>query len=128
MIKKKKVIAFITFIILLATGFFIMKPKTEKSKEVATNILDKKVLNQWVTVTGNVEGKEKYEIILNSTQKVSEVYHKEGDEVKNGDILLKLDTAELESQLRKAEASMDMAKINLNKLLGFNERSEAKSS
>lgn len=87
----------------------IFKPK---AVEVAVAALEKRNLADSISVTGKIESEEIYETVLSSSQKVIKRYKNIGDDVKAGDILVTLDTEDLEYQLNKAVLSLDTLKTS----------------
>ena len=61
--------------------------------------------------TGNIAPVEEENVMpsASTSQQVKEVLVEEGDEVKKGDVLFKLDTANLEEQIKELQASMNAA-------------------
>jgi len=116
--KRKKLVIIIAVILVLAALLtaktFLSAKNTVKTVNTADAIKTK--LTQSISVTGNIKAGDSEEILLPSTQKVTEVLVQEGQEVKKGQLLVKLDTYELESQLKKSRISLDMAKRDLEKL------------
>ncbi len=72
---------------------------------------------QEVSETGTVKKGEKIDLSFKNTGRIENVYVKVGDEVKEGDILLELDTSELEKQILSARASLEAKQAELNKTL-----------
>jgi len=116
--KRKKLVIIIAVILILASLFiartFLSAKNTVKTVDTANAV--KTTLTQSISVTGNIKAGEWEEILLPSTQKVTKVLVQEGQEVIKGQLLVKLDTYELEAQLKKSRISLDMAKRDLEKL------------
>jgi len=85
-----------------------------KSKGQAVSIYDvlRKDLVQSISVTGTIEANKSEITLLNTSQKVIEVFVEEGQKVKKGDPLVKLDTEDLEYQLQRAKVSLSAAEIS----------------
>jgi HlyD family secretion protein len=121
--KKTIIIISIVCIAVLAGTFGVINARKPKTKEVLAQAIDKKDLVQSISVSGNIEANDKFEINLSPTQKITKVYFKEGDTVKKGDVLVKLDTTDLEYQIKKAILNLDILKIgssNANKQATIN--------
>ena len=117
--KKKKKIAIIVLIIVIVAGLLTFKTFfAAKNNIKAVNSVDvmKKNLVQSISVTGNIKANEWEEIMLPSTQKVQNVLVEEGQEVKKGQLLVKLDTSDLESQIKKGKISLELGEKELDKL------------
>jgi HlyD family secretion protein len=125
--KKKKIMIISAVFAALAIGAAVtFAAKKPKAVEVNTVAATKKNLVQSISVSGYVEPKDKYEVVLNPAQKVVKVYVKEGQMVKKGDILVKLDTTDIETQLKKAQIQLDIAKLNLNNTLKSSSKGQKK--
>lgn len=121
--KSKKIVISVLVVALLAVSVFFAVKSSSKTKvtSVTLSSISKKDLIQSISLTGNIEPKDKQEIALNNAQKVSEIYVTEGKEVKKGDALIKYDTSDLDYQLKKAELN-----YNLNVLSSKNSIEQAK--
>lgn len=114
---RKKYIWFITlFIVLSAFGsyFFIMK-KSSSNSAVTYNTQEIKKGDLQVTVlaTGNLEPTNSVDIGIEVSGTIKEIYVDFNDEVKVGQVLAKLDTTKLKSQVDSSKASLAIAKANL---------------
>ncbi|QCX33442.1 HlyD family efflux transporter periplasmic adaptor subunit [Caloramator sp. E03] len=119
---KKIVISVLVLILFAASVLFAVKSSNKtKTTSVTLSSISKKDLIQSISLTGNIEPKDKQEITLSNAQKVSEIYVTEGKEVKKGDALIKYDTSDLNYQLKKAELN-----YNLNLLSSKNSIEQAK--
>lgn len=87
------------------------------SKKAAVNEVVATVGNivQQVSVTGNVAPAENVDLAFETSGKIAKVYADVGDKVSAGQILAKLDTAELSTILAKARADMAAQQSDLNK-------------
>lgn len=56
-----------------------------------------------INVTGSLKANEEVELVAEIVGKVVGIYFKEGGRVKKGDLLLKVDDADLQAQLKRAE-------------------------
>ena len=135
--KNKKTFLIIAGIVALAVILTIVKlvMSTQGSiKEVDISKVAKKDLMQSIEVTGNIEANNKEDIVLSNMQKVTKVLLAEGQMVKAGDIIAKIDTADYTYQLQKSQMSydvtklnLDMAKSNLNNLINEKSASNKKN-
>lgn len=64
--------------------------------------------------TGTVKARSSEEITADVTGKVAEIYVKEGQSVRTGDVLFKLDTTEYALQAKQAEAALSAAQVALS--------------
>jgi len=72
---------------------------------------------QTVSATGAVEAAKKIDLKFMGSEKIEEINVKVGSEVKEGDVLAKLNASKLSSQLLQAEASLVAAQANLQTVL-----------
>ncbi|MCE5185297.1 MAG: efflux RND transporter periplasmic adaptor subunit [Planctomycetaceae bacterium] len=66
-----------------------------------------------INAPGEIRPKSEVDISAKVSARIVELPVKEGDKVKEGDILIRLDSKDLESQLRSAEASRDAQKAGI---------------
>lgn len=71
---------------------------------------------QEVNVTGRVKASESVDLAFEKTGKVSAVFYEVGERVKKGDILVKLESGELEAQLLSAIAILESEQAKLEEL------------
>jgi len=62
-------------------------------------------LQEYISAPGEIEPKTKVEISAKISARVEKLPFKEGDQVKAGDVLIQLDSKEMESRLKSIEAS-----------------------
>lgn len=129
----KKVIIFgiLILVIIGAVAYSQVKAKKAKVKAVTTAKVTKKNLIQTASDKGNIEANYRNDITLNPSQKVKKVMVTEGQKVKKGDILVKLDTIEYDSQLDKQKINLANAQSTLKQLLSSgiaNDKSNAQNT
>lgn len=118
--KKKRIIILIVVLLVLAGAagaiYYVLHNKKASNEELvyATKISD---LNGGYDLTesrymGTVESQEVKGVNRDSDKKVKELYVKEEDEVKAGDVLFEYDTESMELQLRQLE--LELTSINNN--------------
>lgn len=100
--------------VVIVAGIFIAKAMLSKPAGKAVTISDvtSKDIVQSISVTGNIKANQEDKTLLSVTQKVEEVMVKEGQDVKKGTPLVKLDTSDLEEQLKKALIALNSAQSN----------------
>lgn len=135
--KNKKTFLIIAGIVALAVILTIVKlfmSVQGSIKDVDISKVTKKDLMQSIVVTGNIEANNSEDIVLSNMQKVTKVLLTEGQMVKTGDIIAKIDTADYTYQLQKAQTSyevtklnLDMAKSNLNNLVNVKSANSKKN-
>lgn len=135
--KNKKTFIVIAAVVALAVIITIVQLISSSKgsvKDVDIAQAAKKDLTQSITVTGNIQANNKEDIMLSNAQKVTEVLAAEGQQVKAGDVLAKIDTTDFTYQLQKSQTSYDvnlsnlnMAKSNLNNLINTKSPSSKKN-
>ena len=81
-----------------------------------------------VLETGQVAKGEKINLNFKNSGRIESIYVKVGDEVKASQELAKLDASEIEIQLEESRISLELAQLNLNKLLAGARPEEIKIS
>jgi multidrug efflux pump subunit AcrA (membrane-fusion protein) len=112
--KKTKVIALCMVLVGVIGITYTLKNNKIKPKEVTIEKVIKRNLTETTIATVNIEAKYRNNIILNSMQKVLKIGVQEGQAVKKGDVLLVLDSSDLENQLQKFQINLENAKLISN--------------
>ncbi len=113
---QKKILLVIVIVFFLAVGIYFGVSKKEAPTFSLAQVTRGNV-SQEVSETGQVKKGEEINLGAKTAARIEKIYVKVGEEVKMGDILAKLDTAQLQIQLRESSAALDLAKAQLNKLL-----------
>lgn len=87
--------------------------KKDRATQVRIEAVQVGDLVEIVTAPGQIEPKRKVEISAKISARIMELPFKEGEEVKEGDLLIKLDSRDLESRLRSTEAGYESQKAQL---------------
>lgn len=114
---KKRVIW--TIVILLVAGpivYNIFKPK-DNSKNILTETVKKQDLKQTVLATGQVVSETDLSLSFKVSGFVSRVSVKEGQKVRQGEILANLDQKDQAAALTSARGSLALAEANYQKVL-----------
>lgn len=122
--KKLIIIASIVIIVVIIGAVRIITSNRNKYKEVDIGKAETLNLSQTISVTGSIEANSKEEITLPTQQKIIDVYVEEGQEVKESEALLKVDTTDYEYQLKKYELGLELANTNLQRLLNTGSKSD----
>ncbi len=112
--KRKTLTLIIVGILIVAVvAFGVVQALQPKTTAVQTAVLAAQSLVRTIVIDGSLEAADSYETTLNLSQKVIKVVHPAGDTVAAGDVLLQLDTADLEYQLDKAVLNRDLLKLSV---------------
>jgi len=111
--RKRIIISIIIFLVVFGVyqGFFKKERPTFNLAEVVRG-----EITQEVSETGQVKKGEEINLSFKNAGRIEKIYVEVGEKVKEGDILVKLDTAPLKIQLQEAKAASDIARAKLNKL------------
>ncbi|HET9487850.1 MAG TPA: efflux RND transporter periplasmic adaptor subunit [Chryseosolibacter sp.] len=83
---------------------------------VDATVLRPAVMNDKLEVTGTILANQHVEIVSELTRKVLNVNVKEGSAVKQGDLLFRLDDADLQAQLERLHQQEKLAQLNEHRL------------
>ncbi len=114
MTKKKKIVIIASSIIILIIVSSIIFKKSDTTYN--TEKVQKKDLKQTVSETGTIKSADEIELNFQNLGKISKILVKNGDKVKENQILAELDYRDLAINAKNANASLDIAKANLSKL------------
>jgi HlyD family secretion protein len=119
--KKKKIAVWIAVIAiaLFALRFGIGRKAKSAGDPITVRLetVQPGQLQEYVSAPGQIEPKTKVDIIARVSASIQELPFKEGDRVKAGDIVVRLDSKEYESRLKNTEASLkaQLAQIEVTK-------------
>lgn len=91
------------------------KPKGTAAIPARLFVLEPDLLKSGITAIGTLLPNEEVELISESAGKVVGIYFDEGKPVTKGQLLLKVDDAELQAQLRRAEYQQKLTSERLNR-------------
>lgn len=111
--KRKKLLIILGVILLIIILSIIFKPKPSPYQFAQ---VEKKDLQQVVSASGTVKPSQEINLQFESTGKVRNIFVKVGDKVKAGQILIKLDDGDLQSQYKQQQAAVEAAKAQLDLL------------
>ena len=135
--KKKKtiilIICLVIPVILILAGVYSAKKKGnpgEESLTIRTETAQRGRLIETVNAPGEIEPVSKVDISAKLSARILELPFEEGQYVKAGDLLVKLDSKDMESRLRSAEASRDAqaAQIEVEKARILGQRASLKGT
>ncbi|MBS1491948.1 MAG: efflux RND transporter periplasmic adaptor subunit [Bacteroidetes bacterium] len=112
--KKKKFIVFgAIFLVLVIVIAIIASSKKEKITEVQTEKAKKHNITQVVTATGKIQAETKVIISSEVSGEIVSLPFKEGEEVKKGDLVVKIKQDAYTPQLQEQSAQVNVAESNL---------------
>ncbi|MFI5135941.1 MAG: efflux RND transporter periplasmic adaptor subunit, partial [Chitinophagales bacterium] len=89
--------------------------KSQSVQSVNAIVVKPQVLNNVAILTGSLEANESVSLQPQSGGMITGLYFKEGDFVHKGDLLVKINDADLKAQLQKEEAALEVAQSNLDR-------------
>ncbi len=116
---KKKKFYVILFIAIVVVSTIIALNKNKGTAEVFANALalEKKTIEQIISVKAPLEGIEKADVVSPLNYEIIDIRVKEGDIVQKDQILAVLDSEELEKQIASEENQIELAQLELNEKL-----------
>lgn len=84
----------------------------DKGVDVRMEAVKRRDLTQIVTASGNIRARRAVDISSDISAKVSELLVKEGQDVRQGQVLLRLDPAQYEAGVSRAEATLSQTKAS----------------
>lgn len=121
---KKKVLIPAVIVLVLAGGFGVhglnrhkaRKAMAEQMSQVETTTVTKQNLVDSISVTGTINSADARDVsAIASNVEVETVNYKVGDYVNEGDVVVVLDSSELERKLKEAQNSQALSEYNENK-------------
>ncbi len=118
--KKRGIMGMLLLVVLLVSTFACSGGEETPTQPVAEAIRGN--TNVTVTGDGNIEASSHSRLTFSSGGKVAKIFVNEGDKVNKGDVLVKLDTSDLELAViqakvaqTEAEVAIETAEFNLFK-------------
>lgn len=108
---KKKVIVIVVIVVILVLilrGCASAGAAATAYQEVIAETRD---ITTYLEFSGNVEAADVKNVFAETTGKVVEVLVEEGDDVKKGDVIARLDTSDIEYNIQVKEASLELSKL-----------------
>jgi len=116
MVKKRKIIIFIVLPLFIIITIAIFLFGRNKSEIKTIGVVRGDVVRE-VAETGQVSKGDEIKMGFQNSGRLKKVYVSLGQEIKNGIPLAEFDTQDLRIQLQKAQASLDVTRAKLDKLL-----------
>ncbi len=113
--KTKRILIIVAVLIAVVILFLIFKPA--KQPVYTTSQVIRQDLKQTVEATGTVKSAEDIALNFRTTGRIAKINVKEGETVKDGQVLASLENAALLSQVLNAKSQLDAARADLEKVL-----------
>lgn len=110
--KKKICVVAVCGVLLLFGVTRITGGKKQAALPVAVTTLEKKDLQEKLSLTGPVSGTDSVDVVSNLHAEITEIHVKEGDTVAKGQVLAVLDRTDLEREVKIAENACERARVN----------------
>lgn len=107
--KKKLLVAVALFVAIASTVSYSIIARNRGVVLVETKRVSRQDLTQTVTASGEIKPKKYVNISSNAYGRIVHLPVKEGDRVDSGDLLLRLESVQSQSEVRSAEASLEAA-------------------
>lgn len=114
--RKRNIVILAIVIVLLLIGYFVLGGKN-KNGLIQTAIANRQDLKETVLATGQVVSNTSLELGFQASGIVRRVLVKEGDKVRQGQLLASLDTASAYAALTSANGALAQARANYDKLM-----------
>jgi HlyD family secretion protein len=121
---KKLIIGIIAAVVVIAGALFIFAPKGPKPPEVTVAKVTKRDITSQVTASGTVAPKVEVTISSEVAGEVVELPVNDGDRVKKGQLLVRIDTETLQLQVAQKEAGLAATKASADKIKSQMERTD----
>jgi len=115
MSKRTRIIVIVTLIAAVAAGAVFLYVRRGKSS-YETEVVSRGDVVEQVSVTGSITPVSKISLQPEASGKIVDIAVKEGDQVKTGDLLVKIDSRDVESRIASQRAAVDGARAMLRQL------------
>lgn len=119
--KKKRIILLVLAVVIIvfigAAVVFGNKGNDQETLFVTSSNVTKESITSYVKTTGVVSSKTSFDISSKVTGEVIAIYVKEGDVVKEGQVLCELDQISILNQIAETEIQLEIAKENLIQII-----------
>lgn len=120
---KKAIIILIVIAVIGSAAVFVMT-RDKANVTYTTAKVEKGSIIQTVSETGTVKANQEINLSFLNSGRIARIYAAVGSQVAVGTVLAELDYTSLKINLNEAKANVDVARENLNKLLGGAEAEE----
>ena len=109
----KILIAVVGVLVLGAAAFLSISQRRTDAEEVRADIVERRDLTATVTASGNVRARRKVDISSDISARVAELLIDEGDDVEEGQELLRLDPSRYEAAVNRSRATLMQAQASV---------------
>ena len=102
----KILIAVVGLLVVSTATYFSITTQREKGEEIRAEVVEKRNLTATVTASGNVRARRKVDISSDISARVTELLIDEGEDVEEGQILLRLDPSRYEAAVNRSQANL----------------------
>ena len=102
----KILIAVLILVALGAAGYFSFAQRRASGDEVRAEVVERRDLTATVTASGNVRARRKVDISSDISARVTELLIDEGEDVEEGQVLLRLDRSRYEAAVNRSRANL----------------------
>jgi HlyD family secretion protein len=113
--KSGKVILITVLVALVALPVALKKMRGADAKEVEVEAVATRVITPTILASGNLTYQTEIRMVSEVMGRVKNLYVKEGDQVKAGDLLLRLDPATVQAQVDALEAGLRQSKLAIDR-------------
>jgi HlyD family secretion protein len=112
---KKKIIITVAVLVVVAAFVFrlTLRPQAANFNEETAKTQD---ITTYYSFSGNIQSKDSQIVVSKKILPIKELFVKEGDVVKKGDTLFTLDDSNTSTGVEQAAASLEISKINYEKM------------
>ncbi len=113
----KKIIIIVSIIAIIIGGYFSLRAIFNSGSDYQLIEVVKGEVTELVSVTGTVISAKQVDLEFETSGRVRRIEVEVGDQVTAGQVLVRLDTAELSSQLQSNQAALEIAQAKLAQIL-----------
>jgi len=123
---KKGLLVIAVLAVLVGAPVVMQMKKGGEAKEVEVEAVEARVISPTILASGNLTYQTEIRIMSEVMGRVKELYVREGEQVKQGDLLLRLDPATVQAQVDRLEAGLQQSKLSIERARVSAETAETK--
>lgn len=120
----KILLAVLGVLILGAATYFSISQTRSNAEEVRIDVVERRNLTATVTASGNVRARRKVDISSDISARVTELLTDEGEDVEEGQLLLRLDPSRYEAAVNRSRATLMQAQASVTQSQANFDRAE----